>query len=259
MSINSDPRDLSTVYEQILQYQETGSNEIATSLLIKYEPMVQMAARKISRNRPDLYEDLLQIGHMSLLRLFKQYDVSLGVQFEPYMMKSIIGHMKNFLRDKSWYIQVPRRIKEKGFQLQNAIDNLTARLERSPKVKEIAKEVGLTEEETIEILAGRECYHYVSLDTPLSEEENGATIGDILANTADDYGQVDRKLVLQEALNVIKEDERQVLYLAYVEGHSQRTIAEELNVSQMSVSRMQRRALDKLRAYFAEQGQSADI
>jgi RNA polymerase sigma-B factor len=258
MSINSEPRELSTIYEQILQYQETESNDIATSLLLKYEPMVKMAAGKISRSRPDLYEDLVQVGNMSLLRLFKQYDVTLGVQFEPYMMKSIIGHMKNFLRDKSWYIQVPRRIKEKGFQLQNAIDTLTAKLERSPKIEEIAVEVGLTEEETIEILAGRECYHYVSLDTPLSEEENGATIGDILANSSDDYGQVDRKLVLQEALLAIKDEEKQVLHLAYVEGYSQRAIAEEMNVSQMSVSRMQRRALDKLRAYFAERGQSLD-
>ncbi|MBP1988970.1 sigma-70 family RNA polymerase sigma factor [Paenibacillus eucommiae] len=259
MSINSEPREVPSVYELIMEYQQTECNEIATTLLVKYEPMVKMAAGKISRSRPDLYEDLVQVGHMSLLRLFKQYDVTLGVQFEPYMMKSIIGHMKNFLRDKSWYIQVPRRIKEKGFQLQNAIDNLTARLERSPKVEEIAEEVGLTEEETIEILAGRECYHYVSLDTPLSEEENGATIGDILATSLDEYRKVDSKLDLQEALTIIKDDERKVLELAYVQGHSQRAIADELNVSQMSVSRMQRRALDKLRSYFAEKGQSPDF
>jgi RNA polymerase sigma-B factor len=252
-SINSGPRELPSIYEQILEYQKTESNEIATTLLLKYEPMVKMAAGKIARSRPDLYEDLVQVGQMSLLRLFKQYDVTLGVQFEPYMMKSIIGHMKNFLRDKSWYIQVPRRIKEKGFQIQNAIDHLTAQLERSPKVEEIAAE------ETIEILAGRECYHYVSLDTPLSEEENGATIGDILATSADEYQRVDSKLDLQEALSMIKEEERQVLELAYVHGHSQRAIAEELNVSQMSVSRIQRRALDKLRAYFAERGQLPDM
>jgi RNA polymerase sigma-B factor len=259
MSINSGPQELPSIYEQILEYQKTESNEIATTLLLKYEPMVKMAAGKIARSRPDLYEDLVQVGQMSLLRLFKQYDVTLGVQFEPYMMKSIIGHMKNFLRDKSWYIQVPRRIKEKGFQIQNAIDNLTAKLERSPKVAEIAAEVGLTEEETIEILAGRECYHYVSLDTPLSEEENGATIGDILATSSDEYQRVDTRLDLQEALSMIKDEERQVLELAYVHGHSQRAIAEELNVSQMSVSRIQRRALDKLRAYFAERGQTPDF
>lgn len=255
MNTDSSPRKASHDYDLILKYQETGDNEIATKLLLEYEPMVKMAAGKMSRNHPDLYEDLLQVGNMSLLRLFKQYDITLGVQFEAYMMKSIIGHMKNYLRDKSWYIQVPRRIKEKGFQIQNAIDNLTAKLERSPNVEEIAEAVGITPEETIEILAGRECYHYVSLDTPLSDEETGATIGDILAASVDDFQHVDNRLMLQEALDLLAPDEKKVLYLAYVNGQSQRTIADELNISQMSVSRMQRRALDRLRAFFAERGE----
>src|SRR5687768_1587553 len=116
MNTDSSPQKSSHEYDLILKYQETSNNEIATKLLLEYEPMVKMAAGKMSRNHPDLYEDLMQVGNMSLLRLFKQYDITLGVQFEAYMMKSIIGHMKNYLRDKSWYIQVPRRIKEKGFQ-----------------------------------------------------------------------------------------------------------------------------------------------
>ena len=103
-----------------------------------------MAAGKISRNRPDLYEDLIQIGQIALLRLFKQFDISLGVQFEPYAMKSIIGHMKNYLRDKSWYVQVPRRIKEKGIAVQQAVDELTVRLERSPRIDEIAEHMELS-------------------------------------------------------------------------------------------------------------------
>ncbi len=97
----------------ILEYQSNPNNEAATLLIEHYEPMVRMAAGKISRNRPDLYEDLYQVGQMALLRLFEQFDASVGMQFEPYAMKSIIGHMKNYLRDKSWYIQVPRRVKEK--------------------------------------------------------------------------------------------------------------------------------------------------
>lgn len=148
--------------ELIIAYQDSPNNEIAEQLIKHYEPMVRMAAGKISRNRPDLYEDLMQVGQIALLRLFSQFDSSLGVQFEPYAMKSIIGHMKNYLRDKSWYVQVPRRIKEKGIAVQQAIDELTVRLERSPKVEEIAAQMALSVEETTEILAGRDLYHYVS-------------------------------------------------------------------------------------------------
>ncbi|SDE07759.1 RNA polymerase sigma-B factor [Paenibacillus sp. UNCCL117] len=238
--------------ELIIKYQETGCNDTATILLKEYEPMVKMAAGKMSRNRPDLFEDLYQVGQMSVLKLLKQFDLSVGVQFEAYMMKSVIGHMKNYLRDKSWYVQVPRRIKEKGNQIQHVVDMLTVKLERSPNVDEIAAEMELSVEETIEILAGRDYYHYVSLDTPLSTDDNGSTIGDVIGSPSDAYQLVDNRLALQEALVHLKPEEQKVLELAYVEGQSQRTIAQALGVSQMSVSRIQKRALDKLKAYFQE-------
>ncbi|MGG4397508.1 sigma-70 family RNA polymerase sigma factor [Paenibacillus thiaminolyticus] len=231
----------------ISAYQETQDNDIATILIHKYEPMVKMAAGKISRNRPDLYEDLMQVGNMALIRLLQQFDSSLGVPFEAYAMKSMIGHMKNFLRDKSWYIQVPRRIKEKGALIQQTIDELTVQLERSPNVEEIAERLELSVEETVEVLAGRECYHYVSLDTPLSQEESAATLGELISSDSDDYEAVERRMDLSDAMAALKAEERQVLALVFEEGLSQRAAAERLGVSQMSVSRIQRRATDKLR------------
>lgn len=251
MKVNSEI-PAPNIRELIIQYQQTGCNETAEALLLQFEPMVKMAAGKMSRNRPDLYEDLYQVGQMSMLRLFKQFDVEQGGEFEPYMMKSIIGHMKNYLRDKSWYVQVPRRVKEQGGRIQEAVDRLTVSLERSPNVEEIAAEVELSVEETIEVLAGREYYHYVSLDTPLSSEESGATIGDLLSQEVDEFRQLERRLDLEQAMKHLKKEEQQVLKLAYLEGQSQRMIAEVLEVSQMSVSRIQKRALDKLKEYFEE-------
>jgi len=157
-----------------------------------------MAVGKIARSRHDLYEDLFQIGRMSLLRLFKQYDGTSEIPFEAYAMKSVIGHLKNYLRDKSWYIQVPRWIKEKSALVQRTVDELTALLERSPKVEEIAAGLELTPEETMEILAGRDMYHYTSLDTPLSDEGDSATIADFIALPGNDYQAVERKLDLDE-------------------------------------------------------------
>ncbi|UVI31140.1 sigma-70 family RNA polymerase sigma factor [Paenibacillus spongiae] len=238
--------------ELILIYQNNPNNDTAALLIEQYEPMVRMAAGKISRNRPDLYEDLMQVGQIALIRLFRQFDTNLGVQFEPYAMKSIIGHMKNYLRDKSWYVQVPRRIKEKGIAVQQAVDDLTVQLERSPRVEEIAAYMELSVEETTEILAGRELYHYVSLDTPISEEENTTTLGDLIGSPADDFETVDKKLDLQAAMSKLKPQEQQVLLLVYQEGLPQRTIADNLGVSQMSISRIQRRAIEKLKQLLSE-------
>ncbi|MNZ86274.1 RNA polymerase sigma-B factor [compost metagenome] len=162
--------------------------------------------------------------------------------------------MKNFLRDKSWYIQVPRRIKEKGALVQQAIDELTIKLERSPDVTEIANYLELSVEETVEVLAGRECYHYVSLDSPLSQEESAATLGELISSEANDYDTVEKRMDLQQALAQLKEQEQQVLILAFQEGQSQRAIAQQLGLSQMSVSRIQKRATEKLKQIMSNSG-----
>ncbi|TVX95491.1 sigma-70 family RNA polymerase sigma factor [Cohnella terricola] len=233
----------------LLEYQRTPSDELADWLIRNYEPMVRMAAAKMSRNRPDLHDDLYQVGQMSLFRLLKQFDPGLGMPFEPYAMKSIIGHMKNHLRDKSWYIQVPRRIKEKGFAVQQAIDELTYKLERSPNVEEISSHLGIEEEETLEILAGRDLYHYVSLDTPVADDDHSATLGELIGSPEDDYANLVLKLDLQEAMGQLKCEEREVLRMVFESGLSQRSIADELGVSQMSISRIQKRAIDKLKRF----------
>ncbi len=247
MSLPSYARLPDDANAMLLEYQRTRCNELAERLVLLYEPMVKMAAGKISRNRPDLYEDLFQVGQLALVRLLASFDPGMDVPFEPYAMKSMIGQMKNYLRDKSWYIQVPRRIKEKGLLVQQTIDELTVRLERSPDVEEVAGHLGLTAEETLEIMAGRDMYHYVSLDTPISDEDNSSVLGEMIGSPADDYAALEQRLDLREAMELLKPEESKVLRLVFESGRSQREIAELLGVSQMSVSRIQKRALEKLR------------
>ncbi|BBI35301.1 sigma-70 family RNA polymerase sigma factor [Cohnella abietis] len=252
MSLSPSARLPDDAIAMLLEYQQTLCKDLAEILIRNYEPMVKMAANKMSRNRPDLYDDLFQVGQMAMFRLLKQFDPALGMPFEPYAMKSIIGHMKNYLRDKSWYIQVPRRIKEKGLAVQQAIDELMSKLERSPNIDEIAEHLGLDTEETLEILAGRDLYHYVSLDTPISDEDNTATLGELIGSPADDFQTLERKLDLQAAMDHLKPEERQVLLLVFESGLSQRAIADELGVSQMSISRIQKRGIDKLKLLVQE-------
>lgn len=243
----SSSKPLYEMYSKMKIYRETACQETATALLMHYEPIVRMAVGKMSRSRPDLYEDLFQVGQMSMLRLFVQYDSTMEIPFEAYAMKSLIGHLKNYLRDKSWYIQVPRRIKEKGSLVQRALDELTMKFERSPSIDEIAAYLELSPEETIEILAGRDYYNYTSLDTPLTSDGDSATIGDMIAGPTDDYQTLERRMDLEEAMTCLKEEERTVIGLIYHEGQSQRHIADRLGISQMSVSRIQKRAIDKLK------------
>lgn len=240
------------IMELMSIYQESECNDIATELLHHYKPLIRMAAVKMSRSRPDLFEDLFQVAQLSMLRLFKQYDRDRAIPFEGYAMKSLVGHLKNYLRDKSWYIQVPRRLKEKGLLIQKSIDHLTSSLQRSPNLDEIAAHMELTVEETIEILSSRDSYQYVSLDTPLSTDSDSATIGDLIDSQVDDYKALEHRLDLDEALNQLKKEERNVLKLIFHHDQSQRSIAQRLGISQMSVSRIQKRAIQKLKVILAE-------
>jgi len=234
-------------WRMLLEYRRSPSKELADKLVLYYEPLVRTAAGRLARSRPDLQEDLFQVGRLALFRLLGQFDPALGMPFEPYAMKSVVGQMKNFLRDKSWYIQVPRRIKEKGLAVQRTIDELTVRLERSPNVEEIARHLEMDVEETLEVLAGRELYHYVSLDSPVSGEENAGTLGELLGSPADDFAAAERRIDLERAMARLKPEERRVLLLLYKEGYSQRHVADRMGVSQMSISRIQRRAIEQLK------------
>ncbi|MFD0716031.1 sigma-70 family RNA polymerase sigma factor [Paenibacillus sp. GCM10027626] len=234
------------------RYKEHECNESATKLLNHYKPLIRMAAVNMSRSRPDLFEDLFQVAQMSMLKLFKQYDFTRAIPFEGYAMKNLIGYLKNYLRDKSWYIQVPRRMKEKGLLIQKAIDQLTVTLQRSPGVDEIAAYLELTVEETIEILSSRDSLQYVSLDAPISTDSDNATVGDLIESRVDDYRELELRLDLEDALGKLNEAERNVLKLSYHNDQSQRSIARQLGVSQMSVSRIQKRAFQKLKALLAE-------
>ncbi|NUK29998.1 sigma-70 family RNA polymerase sigma factor [Parageobacillus sp. VR-IP] len=242
----------SNLKQLIRDYQRTKAEEVATKLLLHFEPLIIAAAKKMSRNRPDLYEDLFQVGRLSFLRLLEHYDPNQETNLKPYVMKSLIGYMKNYLRDKAWYIQVPRKVKEKGARVQQAIDELTMKLERSPNVEEIAQYLGLSVEETIEILAGREHYQAISMDAPLQDgKKDASTIGEFVADETDDFETLINRLDLEDAMQKLSEQERLILKRIFHRGETQRSIASQLGISQMTVSRIQKRAMKKLKQWLA--------
>ena len=143
--------------------RETDRRDIATKQLAYYDPILRMAASAMSCERPDMYEEMVRAGRISLLRLFRKTDSSLNLQTEACAMKSVIDLLKHYLIKKDWYIQVPKQISEQESILQQTIEKLRLDLKRSPRINEIAEQIKLTPEETIEILASRECSKYESL------------------------------------------------------------------------------------------------
>ncbi|WP_332698023.1 RNA polymerase sigma factor SigB [Halalkalibacter lacteus] len=236
------------VYEWIQCYQKYADDDSQEKVVKHYEALVRSLSRKFSKGR-DYDEDLFQVGMVGLLAALKRYDQEFGRSFESFAVPTIIGEIKRFIRDKTWSVHVPRRIKELGPKIKNAVEALTVEVQRSPLVHELADYLGVTEEEVLETMEMSKSYQALSVDRSLEADQEGGevTLLDLVGNVDSGYEEADQKFLIEKAFKVLEERERQILVYTYYKNYSQKETGEKLGMSQMHVSRLQRRALEKLR------------
>ncbi|MDX1770632.1 MAG: RNA polymerase sigma factor SigB [Planococcaceae bacterium] len=237
--------------EQILiwiqAYQEHGDEDAQTNLVLNYQRLVESIARKYS-NGKSYHEDIVQVGMLGLLGAIKRYDASFGRTFEAFAVPTIIGEIKRFLRDKTWAVHVPRRIKELGPRIKSAVETLTTELQRSPKVIEIAEYLEVDEDDVLEAMEMGKSYQALSMDHSLESDSDGSTITlfDVIGKQDDEYEKTDQRMLVANALSVLSEREKEVIQYTYIDQLSQKEAGEKLGISQMHVSRLQRKAIKKL-------------
>jgi RNA polymerase sigma-B factor len=238
-----------SVYKWIEALKDDPQNEeLQTKIVRKYEDLVKSLARKFSSGKA-IYDDLVQVGMLGLLAAVRRFDPSFGKSFESFAVPTIVGEIKRFIRDKTWSVHVPRRIKELGPQIKKAIEELTTQYQRSPKVEEIARHIDASEEEVLEAMEMGKSYQALSVDNSIEADQEGSTVTllELIGNQEDGYEQTDQRLLLEKAFTVLNEREQTILKYTYNENLSQKETGERLGISQMHVSRLQRRALEKLR------------
>lgn len=235
------------VCKWISAYQLHQDEEALNQLVLHYRNLVESIARKYSKGK-SYHEDLAQVGIIGLLGAIRRYDESFGKSFESFAIPTIIGEIKRFLRDKTWSVHVPRRIKELGPKIKATVEELTTQLQRSPKVQEIASYLEVSEEVVLEAMEMGRSYQALSVDHSIEADANGSTITllDIVGNVDEDYEKVNKRLVLEKVLHVLTEREKDIIQYTYLEAMSQKETGELLGISQMHVSRLQRRAIKKL-------------
>jgi len=222
-------------------------------LVVAHLNLVRYLAVKFA-NRGEALDDLIQVGTVGLLKAIDRFDLERGVEFTTYATPTIVGEIKRYFRDKGWAVKVPRRLQELNLSVNRAIEKLTVKLGHSPTVAELAAHLGATQEDILEAQELGQAYNLLSLDTEVSGE------GDKKSHTLADYvGQKDAGLELLEdkanlerAFEVLTRRERVILFLRFYESVSQTEIAKRLNVSQMHVSRLQQKALEKLKTTLKE-------
>ncbi|CAM3216358.1 RNA polymerase sigma factor SigB [Filibacter tadaridae] len=250
MSNEQSPRESGTK-EQVLiwiqQYQETNDDEAQTNLVLHYERLVQSIARKYSNGKPH-HEDIAQVGMLGLLGAIRRYNPEFGRSFEAFAVPTIIGEIKRFLRDKTWAVHVPRRIKELGPKIKMAVETLTTEMQRSPLVGEIAEYLDVDEELILETMEMGRSYHALSMDHALEADSEGGTMTlfDIIGEADEGYERTDQRMLVANALDVLSEREKQIIQYTYIEQLSQKEAGERIGISQMHVSRLQRKAIKKL-------------
>jgi len=216
----------------------------------------QLAARYAHTN--ESFDDLFQVACLGLVNAVDRFDSTRGIAFSSYAMPTILGELKRYFRDKTWSVRVPRDLQELGLGVERAGERLTARLGRPPTVDEVADAVGAAREAVLEAREALGAYHAGSLEESRSGRADDDPLLSVLACDEDGYDRVEQRVLLDGMLRRLTRRERDIVRLRFVDDLTQTKIAEEVGLSQMQVSRVLRRSLDRLREFLIEDAAARD-
>jgi len=232
------------------RYRETKSIELRNELVEKYLYIVDILIKKYLNKGVD-YEDLYQVGSMALVFAVERYDASKGYEFTSFATPTIIGEIKRYFRDKGWAIKVPRRLKEISAQISPAKEYLYGRLNRIPTVTELAAYLGYTEEEILEAMEGGQAYSTYSLNQTFEEggdEGEGAVLEKYTGREEHGYRSFENAELIKTVMKDFSDKEKDIFRRRFFENETQQDIAEEMGVSQMTISRLEKKIREKFKA-----------
>jgi RNA polymerase sigma-B factor len=215
-------------------------------------PMAYRLARRYARHG-DMADDLRQTATIGLIKAVDRFDADRGVEFVGYAIPTIIGEIKRYFRDRTWSVRAPRRLQEMRLAIGQAQLELGHSLGRSPTVADIATHLNASEEAVLEGLESGYAYHAVSLSTPVGDE-SGFELGDTLGSGDHGYELVELNVALPPAMACLTEREQRIIAMRFYGNLTQASIAEQIGVSQMHISRILTGALAKLRERLSEGG-----
>ena len=232
------------------RYHEEGDLAAREQLIEQYLSLVRSLARRYAY-RGEQLDDLVQIGCIGLIKAIDRFDIDRGVELTTYATPNIIGEIKRHFRDKGWAVRVPRGLQELNVQLSKIVEEQTVQLGRSPTIPELAKAAGVEEELVLEALESGRAYTSLSLSAGGTDEDGELDPLESLGTEEHQYSVSEDRAVLAPGFRALDERERRILHLRFFDGLTQSQIAQQVGISQMHVSRLIRRALEKIREEIA--------
>ncbi len=228
--------------ESLIARSQTGDKEACELLVTENAGLIWSVARRFIGRGVD-EDDLYQLGCMGFIKAVEGFDLSYGTQFSTYAVPKIAGEIRRFLRDDG-AVKVSRGIKEQAVTIRAMRNQLTVALGREPTVHEIARQTGFTPEEIV--LAENATAATESIYKQTGED--GFSLENILSDTESEDRLVE-KISLRQAIDKLPERERLVVQLRYFHGLTQDRTSKVLQVSQVQVSRIEKKALEHLREF----------
>jgi RNA polymerase sigma-B factor len=232
------------------RWRQGRDREARDELIARFLPLARKLARRYTQSS-EPYDDLVQVASLGLVKAVERFDPDRGFAFTSFAVPTIVGELKRYFRDTGWAIHVDRGAQERARKINEARQAISARTGRPPRVDELAQYLELSEEEVLDGLQVAEAYGTVSLDAPLAGEEDASRL-DAIGDDDMRLGLVDDQTTIFAAAKHLPQREREILFLRFGEDLTQSEIAERVGVSQMQVSRLLRRSLQRLRQLTGE-------
>jgi RNA polymerase sigma-B factor len=230
----------------LVRYYQEGDLAAREELVERFLPLARdLALRYTYTNEP--FDDLLQVASLGLIKAIDRFEPDRGTKFTSYAAPTILGELKRHFRDKGWALRVPRELQESALAVSRETEALSKKLGRSPTVREVAAVLDWTVEEVVEAQEAGASYEAASLDAPTaSDDDEAAPLLDLIGGEDPAYELVESRDAIASSWKALPDEERRVLELRFTSDLTQREIGKRIGCSQMHVSRLLRRALNRL-------------
>lgn len=239
-------KEKSTENLSLIKEAQAGDRKAMEKLMTQNMGLVKTIARRFI-GRGAEYEDLVQIGTMGMLKAAKSFDLAFGTVFSTYAVPLIIGEIRRYLRDDG-IIKVSRDLRKKGMLIMKAKEEFSKKYDREPKLSELAKTCGMSTEE-IAYALDAVCPVY-SLQDTIGSDEDGATLEAVTPENGNIIEEMTDKLALAEAIAKLDSRSRQIIQLRFYRDLSQQQTADILGITQVKVSREEKKIVEFLRKEF---------
>jgi RNA polymerase sigma-B factor len=238
-------------HELLVRYHRDGDLRAREELIVRFIPLARQLAGRY-RGAGETQDDLVQVACLGLLKAVDRYELERGSYFTKYAVPTMLGELKRHFRDKGWAVHVPRATQELVLKVSDAMSTLPSKLGRSATPRDVALALGVPVEQVLEALEAATAYEAASLDAPRpggeDDDAGGWTLADAVSQDEHGYELVEIGETLRGTMHALPDRERQILHLRFEKDMTQAEIAELVGVSQMHVSRLLRRSLDRLGA-----------